>query len=462
MPGLNAGPTGPRGCSQPRASMPARWSASASTTAWSATPSPTPPGSSAPAPCRCRPACPTSNSAASPAWSRISWSWPTAPVERRRRRPRQADIAALRDGGPYADTALPDITAHPARPSAPAAPPAAPRSSSIPGPGRAPSARCSSAPASACARARCSWSPAHSTTTRPFLVALRHLQRASHRRHGAVRRRPRDRPHRAPPRPVRLPRAHDDAAHRPPAVSRRATLQYESIFVTAAPCPPWLKHRWIELTAPEKIIEAFGSSEAAGACLIRGDEWQRHPGSVGKPSGSELKILDEEFREVPRGEVGEISSAQPRTPRPPTATSAPRRRRPRPTASSAWVTSDGWMPRATFSSPTAASTSSSVAAPTSTPPRSRPPSPSTPTWPTWPWSDPARRLGKTVHAIIEPRRGAALDEAACAPGCASALTAYKLPESYEFMPDLPRDQSGKIRRSQLARERESLGTKLAS
>ena len=36
------------------------------------------------------------------------------------------------------------------------------------------------------------------------------------------------------------------------------------------------------------------------------------------------------------------------------------------------------------------------------------------------------------------------------------LTAYKLPESYEFMPALPRDQSGKIRRSQLARARETI------
>ena len=75
---------------------------------------------------------------------------------------------------------------------------------------------------------------------------------------------------------------------------------------------------------------------------------------------------------------------------------------------------------------------------------------------------PHDELGKTVHAIIEPRRGAALDEAALRAWMRERVTAYKLPESYEFMPDLPRDQSGKIRRSQLARERKSLGTKLAS
>ena len=56
----------------------------------------------------------------------------------------------------------------------------------------------------------------------------------------------------------------------------------------------------------------------------------------------------------------------------------------------------------------------------------------------------------------EPRPGATIDEPALRTWMKQRLTSYKLPESYEFMAALPRDQSGKIRRSQLARERETM------
>ena len=60
----------------------------------------------------------------------------------------------------------------------------------------------------------------------------------------------------------------------------------DAIFQTAAPCPPWLKRFWIELLGPEKVVEAFGSTEDIGHTTIRGDEWLAHPGSVGKPQDS--------------------------------------------------------------------------------------------------------------------------------------------------------------------------------
>jgi bile acid-coenzyme A ligase len=42
------------------------------------------------------------------------------------------------------------------------------------------------------------------------------------------------------------------------------------------------------------------------ATLISGEEWLRHPGSVGKPTVGEIRILDENHDEVPTGEIGEI------------------------------------------------------------------------------------------------------------------------------------------------------------
>lgn len=75
----------------------------------------------------------------------------------------------------------------------------------------------------------------------------------------------------------------------------------------AAPCPEWLKRRWIEWLGPERIFELYGGTEAQGATWIDGNEWLAHPGSVGKSfETTTMKVLDEEGRELPRGEVGEI------------------------------------------------------------------------------------------------------------------------------------------------------------
>ncbi len=242
-----------------------------------------------------------------------------------------------------------------------------------------------------------------------------------------------------------------------PDVDRRDFSSIESIFVTAAPCPPWLKHRWIELTAPEKIMEAFGSSEAAGACLIRGDEWLKHPGSVGKPSGAELKILDDAFNEVPQGEVGEIFFRPASHPAPTYyyIGSPPAKHTPDGFISVGdlgYLDPDGYLflsdrrvdliirgganiyPAEVEASLTEHPDIADAAV----------------------IGIPHDELGKTVHAIVEPRPGATIDEQALRAWMKQRLTSYKLPESYEFMPQLPRDQSGKIRRSQLARERETM------
>jgi len=242
-----------------------------------------------------------------------------------------------------------------------------------------------------------------------------------------------------------------------PDIEVRNFSSIESIFVTAAPCPPWLKHKWIELTAAEKVVEAFGSSEAAGACIIRGDEWLLHPGSVGRPAGAELKILDEAFNEVATGEVGEVFF-RPATHPEPTyyyIGSPPTRTTPDGFISVGdlgHVDAQGYL----FLSDRrvdliirgganiypaeveAALTEHPGVADAAV------------------IGIPHEDLGKSVHAIVEPRPGIALDEPALRQWMCDRLTAYKLPETYEFMPALPRDQSGKIRRSQLARERETL------
>ncbi len=78
------------------------------------------------------------------------------------------------------------------------------------------------------------------------------------------------------------------------------------VFHLAAPCPDWLKRAWIEWLGPEKIWELYAGTEAQAVTVIKGDEWLEHPGSVGRPIVGEMKILDPDGNEVPRGEQGEV------------------------------------------------------------------------------------------------------------------------------------------------------------
>jgi len=93
---------------------------------------------------------------------------------------------------------------------------------------------------------------------------------------------------------------------REPTVQTRDLSSFETLYHSGAPCPGWLKRFWIDRLGPERVIEGYGSTEAIGALGIRGDEWLAHPGSVGRPIVSDVKICDEGGRELPVGEVGEI------------------------------------------------------------------------------------------------------------------------------------------------------------
>ncbi len=90
-------------------------------------------------------------------------------------------------------------------------------------------------------------------------------------------------------------------------VTERDFSSIQHTMQGAAALPQWLAHFWFDLIGPERFYMSYGSSEGAGACACRGDEWLLHPGTVGRGwGGTEVKILDGDGHELPAGEIGEI------------------------------------------------------------------------------------------------------------------------------------------------------------
>jgi long-chain acyl-CoA synthetase len=80
---------------------------------------------------------------------------------------------------------------------------------------------------------------------------------------------------------------------------------------TSAPLSPLIKRdavtRW-----PGKMLEIYGHSEGGANCTLLIDEFPDKLHTVGRPiAGCEVRMIDENGKEVPRGEVGEIVGRQP-------------------------------------------------------------------------------------------------------------------------------------------------------
>jgi bile acid-coenzyme A ligase len=92
-----------------------------------------------------------------------------------------------------------------------------------------------------------------------------------------------------------------------PDVARRDLSSIEWILQSSAPMPPYLVHRWSQLTGADRIVMAYAMSESFGVVAIRGDEWMEHQGSSGRPlQGTEVRILDPDGEELPPGEAGDV------------------------------------------------------------------------------------------------------------------------------------------------------------
>lgn len=91
-----------------------------------------------------------------------------------------------------------------------------------------------------------------------------------------------------------------------PGVAERDFSSIEAFYHSGAVCPAWTKRVWLDLVAPERQYDCYGGAEGTGVVAIRGDEWLRREGSLGRPVGTRLSIRDENGAPLPPGEIGEI------------------------------------------------------------------------------------------------------------------------------------------------------------
>jgi bile acid-coenzyme A ligase len=79
-----------------------------------------------------------------------------------------------------------------------------------------------------------------------------------------------------------------------------------TVMHTAAPCDSLTKRKWLELVGPEHLYEVYTSTETIGGTLVRGDEWEQRPGTVGRGFFTRISIRDDAGNRLGPGETGKV------------------------------------------------------------------------------------------------------------------------------------------------------------
>jgi bile acid-coenzyme A ligase len=243
-----------------------------------------------------------------------------------------------------------------------------------------------------------------------------------------------------------------------PGIMERDLSSIEAFYHSGAVCPGWTKRVWLELVAPEKQFDCYGGAEGTGVVAIRGDEWLLREGSLGRPVQTRLSILDGNGHPLPPGEVGEIFTGPkgPMTFRylgaaPPAATADGLVS----LGDLGWVDEDGYLFLADRRVDLIITGGANVYPAEVESVLSEHPG----------IADAVvigvddDEWGKQVYAILlatDPAAPPTADEMRSF--CRERLVSYKVPKTFEFVKSGFRDDSGKMRRTQLANARNSVGS----
>jgi long-chain acyl-CoA synthetase len=237
----------------------------------------------------------------------------------------------------------------------------------------------------------------------------------------------------------------------PKAVRRQYDLlSLERVVHGAAPCPMHVKRAMIDWWGPV-IGEYYGATETGIATFHTAGEALRKPGTVGRPlSGATVRIYDDEGRELPPGEVGEVYIWLEGVPDF-TYHGLPEKRREIERdglvsiGDVGYLDADGYLFLCDRRGDMVISGGVNV----------------------YPaeieaallcvpgvhdcavFGIPSEEFGEALCACVEPEPGAALDEAAIHSFLRQQLADFKVPRLFRFESDLPREDSGKIMKRKL-------------
>ncbi|HLF22603.1 MAG TPA: class I adenylate-forming enzyme family protein [Burkholderiales bacterium] len=91
-----------------------------------------------------------------------------------------------------------------------------------------------------------------------------------------------------------------------PDFDRYDLSSFRCKYCTSAPFPAALKadilKRW-----PGGLVEIFGMTEGGGVCILEAHKFPNKLHTVGRPpAGHDIRVIDDQGNEVPRGELGEV------------------------------------------------------------------------------------------------------------------------------------------------------------
>ncbi|HET8683979.1 MAG TPA: AMP-binding protein [Micromonosporaceae bacterium] len=218
-----------------------------------------------------------------------------------------------------------------------------------------------------------------------------------------------------------------------------------AVLHTAAACDLATKQAWLDLLGPQRVFEAYGSTEQVGVTLVRGDEWLARPGTVGRGFMTQIRILDDAGRRLPPGEVGAVYLRAGRAGRPSYLGGLPMARTPDGFVSvgdHGWLDQDGYLflaPRRTDlinvggENVYPAEVEAALLE-----------HPSVLDAMVVGGPDPV--FGAVVHARVVRAAGARPSGPELMRHCAARLAPYKVPNKISFVASVPRSAAGKLER----------------
>ncbi len=217
------------------------------------------------------------------------------------------------------------------------------------------------------------------------------------------------------------------------------------VIHAAAPCPADVKRAMIEWWGPV-IYEFYGGTENGPVTFATSEDALRKPGTVGRPSpGAQVRILDNDGKQLPAGAVGEIYSRIEGYPdfiyhNLPEKTADVLRDGLITCGDLGYLDEDGYLfvcdrKRDMVISGGTNIYPAEIEAVLHTAPGVQDCAV---------FGVPDAEFGEALMAVVEPRSGAELDVAALRKQMADHLADYKVPKHIEIRSDLPREDSGKI------------------